>query len=117
MKKQSALELLAALAQENRLDVFRLLIEAGPEGMPAGHVATALRLPPSALSFHLDRLREAGLISVRRDGRSLIYAARFEAMNELVGYLTDQCCQGRPELCKPKVRSATARKREARMPT
>src|SRR5665647_1758256 len=97
MKKQNAVAILAALAQDNRLDVFRLLVEAGPDGMPAGHVASSLRLPPSALSFHLERLRAAGLISVRRDGRSLIYAARFEAMNALVGYLTDHCCQGRPE--------------------
>ena len=116
MRKHTAVALLAALAQENRLDAFRLLVEAGPDGMPAGHVATALRLPPSALSFHLERLRAAGLISVRRDGRSLIYAARFEAMNTLVGYLTDHCCQGQPELCKPKAR-AGARKREMRVPT
>jgi DNA-binding transcriptional ArsR family regulator len=78
--------------------------------MPAGHIATSLKLPPSALTFHLDRLREAGLVTVRRDGRSMIYAARFEAMNSLVSYLTDQCCQGRPELCKPATRKpATAR--------
>ena len=116
MKKQSAVAILVALAQDNRLDVFRLLVEAGPGGMPAGHVASSLRLPPSALSFHLERLRAAGLISVRRDGRSLIYAARFEAMNALVGYLTDQCCQGRPELCKPNVR-AGARKQDTRIPS
>jgi ArsR family transcriptional regulator, arsenate/arsenite/antimonite-responsive transcriptional repressor len=101
MKKQVAVAILSALAQDNRLDVFRLLVEAGPEGMPAGHIAVSLRLPPSALTFHLDRLREAGLIAVRRDGRSMIYAARFEAMDSLVSYLTDHCCQGRPELCKP----------------
>ena len=117
MKKQTAVALLAALAQDNRLDAFRLLVEAGPDGMPAGHVATALRLPPSALSFHLERLRAAGLISVRRDGRSLIYAARFEAMNSLVAYLTDHCCQGRPELCKPNARAPAGRKRETRIPT
>ncbi len=102
MKKQSAVGILAALAQDNRLDIFRLLVEAGPEGMPAGHIAASLRLPPNALSFHLDRLRAAGLVNVRRDGRSMIYAAKFDAMNALVSYLTDQCCQGRPELCKPK---------------
>ena len=102
MKKQNAVGILAALAQDNRLDIFRLLVEAGPEGMPAGHIAASLRLPPNALSFHLDRLREAGLVSVRRDGRSMIYAAKFDAMSALVSYLTDQCCQGRPELCKPK---------------
>jgi DNA-binding transcriptional ArsR family regulator len=109
MKKQDAVAILTALAQDNRLDVFRLLVEAGPEGMPAGHVASSLRLPPSALSFHLDRLREAGLVAVRREGRSMIYSARFEAMNSLVSYLTDHCCQGRPELCRPKAGRATRR--------
>jgi DNA-binding transcriptional ArsR family regulator len=102
MKKQDAVAILAALAQDNRLDVFRLLVEAGPEGMPAGHIAASLQLSPNALTFHLDRLREAGLVTARRDGRSIIYAAQFRAMNSLVSYLTDQCCQGRPELCKPK---------------
>jgi ArsR family transcriptional regulator, arsenate/arsenite/antimonite-responsive transcriptional repressor len=102
MKKQDAVAILAALAQDNRLDVFRLLVEAGPDGMPAGHIGASLRLPPNALTFHLDRLREAGLVTSRRDGRSMIYAAKFEAMNSLVSYLTDHCCQGRPELCKPK---------------
>ena len=101
MKKTDAVAILSALAQDNRLDVFRLLVEAGPEGMPAGHLAASLKVPPSALTFHLDRLREAGLITVRRDGRSMIYAARVTAMNALVSYLTDHCCQGRPELCRP----------------
>jgi DNA-binding transcriptional ArsR family regulator len=112
MKKHDAVAILAALAQDNRLDAFRLLVEAGPEGMPAGHIATSLRLPPSALTFHLDRLREVGLIAVRREGRSMIYTARFDAMNELVTYLTDHCCQGRPELCAPKPRKAARRKPE-----
>jgi DNA-binding transcriptional ArsR family regulator len=109
MKKQDAVAILAALAQDNRLDVFRLLVEAGPEGMPAGHIGTSLRLPPNALTFHLDRLREAGLVTSCRDGRSMIYAAQFAAMNALVSYLTDHCCQGRPELCKPKVGKSTRR--------
>ena len=111
MKKTDAVAILAALAQDSRLDVFRLLVEAGPEGMPAGHIASSMKLPPSALTFHLDRLREAGLVMVRRDGRSMIYAARFEAMNSLVSYLTDHCCQGRPELCAPKA-DKTTRKTE-----
>jgi ArsR family transcriptional regulator len=109
MKKRDAVAILAALAQDNRLDVFRLLVEAGPEGMPAGHIAASLRLPPNALTFHLDRLRDAGLVTAHRDGRSMIYAARFEAMNSLVSYLTDHCCQGRPELCAPKL-NKTARR-------
>ena len=112
MKKADAVAILAALAQDNRLDVFRLLVEAGPEGMPAGHIAASLKVPPSALTFHLDRLREAGLISVRRDGRSMIYAARVDAMNSLVSYLTDHCCQGNPELCAPKAGKAAPRKAE-----
>src|SRR4051794_28287468 len=102
MKKTAAVAILAALAQGNRLDVFRLLVEAGPEGMPAGHIAASLRLPPNALTFHLDRLREAGLVTVRRDGRMMIYSAQFAAMNGLVEYLTAHCCQGRPETCAPK---------------
>jgi len=76
---------LAALAQDNRLDVFRLLVEAGLKGMPAGEIASALKLAPNTLTFHFDRLRMAGLVSVRRDGRSMIYAARFETMNALEG--------------------------------
>jgi DNA-binding transcriptional ArsR family regulator len=110
MKKPDAIAILGALAQENRLDVFRLLVEAGPEGMPAGHVASSLGVPPSALSFHLDRLREAGLVTVRRDGRLMIYAARFKAMDQLVSYLTDHCCQGRPELCTSVARPARRKK-------
>jgi len=104
MKKRDAVAILSALAQDNRLDVFRLLVEAGREGMPAGHIAASLKVPPSALSFHLDCLREAGLITARRDGRSMIYAARIDAMNSLVSYLTDHCCQGRPDLCRPAPR-------------
>jgi len=101
MKKQSAVSILAALAQDSRLDAFRLLIEAGRQGMPAGHLAASLRLSPNAMTFHLDRLRDAGLVTVRREGRSMIYAAQFETMNKLISYLTDQCCQGHPELCRP----------------
>jgi DNA-binding transcriptional ArsR family regulator len=111
MKKPDVLAALAALAQENRLDVFRLLVEAGPEGMPAGGVASALKLAPNTLTFHFDRLREAGLVTVRREGRSMIYAARFDRMNALLGYLTENCCQGHadqcaPVQCKPLAKSA-----------
>src|ERR1700758_3504981 len=94
MKKQDAVTALAALAQDNRLDVFRLLVQAGPNGMPAGAVAAALELAPNTLTFHFDRLRTAGLVTVRRDGRSMIYAAQFDAMNALLGYLTENCCGG-----------------------
>lgn len=101
MKKDQAVSALAALAQDNRLDIFRLLVEAGPEGLAAGHVAQTLRLAPNTLTFHFDRLRDAGLVTVRRDGRSMIYAARFETMNGLLGFLTENCCQGAPEACDP----------------
>src|SRR5271165_4351166 len=101
MKKSDAVVALAALAQDNRLDVFRLLVQTGPEGMPAGKIANTLKLAPNTLTFHFDRLRAAGLVTVRRDGRSMIYAARFETMNALIAFLTENCCRGRPEQCLP----------------
>ncbi len=101
MEKSNAVAALAALAQDNRLDVFRLLVEAGPDGMPAGGVAAALDLAPNTLSFHFDRLRQAGLITVRREGRSLIYAARYDTMHELLGFLTENCCRGAQKACAP----------------
>ena len=113
MEKSDAIAALAALSQDNRLDVFRLLVRAGHDGMAAGAVATALSLAPNTLSFHFDRLRQAGLVTVKREGRSLIYAARFETMNALLGYLTDNCCGGVP--CAPAIECKPARKR-ARIP-
>src|SRR5580704_14296826 len=103
MEKTNAVAALAALAQDNRLDVFRLLVQAGSEGMPAGEIASALKLAPNTLTFHFDRLRGAGLVTVRRDGRSMIYAARFETMNGLVSFLTENCCQGALVSCAPAV--------------
>jgi|SRR5262245_11753916 len=118
MDKTNAVAALAALAQEHRLEVYRLLVQAGPEGMAAGEVASALGIAPNTLSFHFDRLRHAGLVSVARHGRSLIYAARYETMNNLLGYLTENCCRGRPELCLPApgkaVKSPRKRKETAR---
>src|SRR5947207_1163248 len=102
MKNTDAIAALAALAQDNRLDVFRLLVKAGPEGMPAGSVASALGLAPNTLTFHFDRLRDAGLVTVRREGRSMIYAAQFDTMSALLGYLTENCCQGAPEPARPR---------------
>src|SRR5215468_10876612 len=101
MEKSDAVAALAALAQDNRLDVFRLLVQAGPEGMPAGGVADALDLAPNTLTFHFERLRQAGLVTVRREGRSMIYAARFETMNTLLDFLTENCCGGAPDKCAP----------------
>jgi DNA-binding transcriptional ArsR family regulator len=110
MKKPDVLAALSALAQENRLDAYRLLVQAGPDGLAAGEVAASLGVSPNTLSFHLDRLREAGLIGVRRDGRSMIYAAQFDTMNSLLGYLTENCCGGASE-CAPAVVCKPARRR------
>jgi len=101
MERVDAVAALSALAQEHRLEVYRRLVQAGSQGMAAGEVADAVGIAPNTLSFHLDRLRHAGLLSVARQGRSLIYAARYEAMNNLLGYLTENCCGGRPEFCAP----------------
>src|SRR5215831_16103939 len=101
MEMSGAVAALAALAQENRLEVFRLLVQAGPEGLPAGRVAEELDLAPNTLTFHFDRLRGAGLVTVRREGRSMIYAARYDTMNALLGYLTENCCAGRADQCMP----------------
>lgn len=109
MEKTDAVTALAALAQDNRLDVFRRLVQAGPKGMAAGAIAEALDLAPNTLTFHFDRLRMAGLATVRREGRSMIYAARFETMNALVGFLTENCCGG--VSCAAAPSSKPARKR------
>ena len=114
METTQATAALAALAQEHRLAVFRLLVQAGPEGMPAGQVADALDLAPNTLTFHFDRLRVAGLVTVRREGRSMIYAARFEAMNALLGFLTENCCGGALEKCKPATNKTSAVSRASR---
>jgi len=118
MKKPDAVAALAALAQDNRLDVFRLLVQAGPAGLPAGQVAAKLKLAPNTLTFHFDRLRDAGLVTVRREGRSMIYATRFETMNALLQFLTENCCQGAqtcaPEECAPAACVAVAAPRARR---
>lgn len=105
MEKSNAVAALAALAQDNRLDIYRLLVQAGPGGLPAGQVADKLGLAPNTLTFHFDRLRGAGLVTVRREGRSMIYAAQYDTMNELLSYLTENCCQG--GLCAPTKRRAS----------
>jgi ArsR family transcriptional regulator len=101
MEKSNVIDALAALAQENRLDTYRLLVQAGPEGLAAGEIAATLGLPPNTLSFHFDRLRQAGLVTVRRSGRSMIYVARYETMNALIGFLTENCCGGQTDQCAP----------------
>jgi DNA-binding transcriptional ArsR family regulator len=108
MKSGVAVGALSALAQEHRLALFRLLVQAGPAGMAAGAIAEALDIPNSSLSFHLAQLQRAGLIVQRRLGRSLIYRADFEAMNGLVGYLMENCCGGAD--CSPTVLAEAHRK-------
>jgi DNA-binding transcriptional ArsR family regulator len=110
MKSQVAVTALSALANEHRLAIFRLLVQAGPEGRPAGAIAEALELPASSLSFHLAHLTRAGLIEQRRESRSLIYSADFAAMNGLVGFLTENCCGGAS--CAPAV-APVQKKRKA----
>lgn len=94
MKATDVVAALAALAHEHRLAVYRMLVEAGPEGLAAGEIAARLKLPPSSLTFHLQALQRAELISQQRMSRQLIYAADFSTMNGLVGYLTENCCVG-----------------------
>lgn len=101
METKFALTALAALAQESRLAVFRLLVQAGPDGgMAASKIAEALDLPASSLSFHLKELTHANLISPRQDGRFIIYTAQFDTMNALLGFLTENCCGG--QSCTPR---------------
>ncbi|WP_338069541.1 ArsR/SmtB family transcription factor [Allostella humosa] len=87
---------MGALAQETRLDIFRLLVQAGDAGVPAGQIGDQLGLPSATLSFHLTQLRQADLVTFRREGRSLIYVAEYAAMNGLIGFLTENCCSGSP---------------------
>ena len=99
VNSRQAVDALAALAHENRLGVYRLLVEAGPEGLNAGTIATRLKLPPSSLTFHLQSLHRAGLVSQERRSREIIYAADFGAMNGLVAYLTENCCAESASAC------------------
>jgi DNA-binding transcriptional ArsR family regulator len=115
METTDAVAALAALAQESRLDAFRLLVQAGREGMQAGQIAAALGVPPNTLTFHFDRLRMGGLVSVRRDGRAMIYAAHFATMNALLAYLTENCCGGVP--CAPAQICTPASNKRVKSPT
>jgi DNA-binding transcriptional ArsR family regulator len=101
MEKSFAVAALAALAQDTRLDIFRLLVQAGQEGLPVGQIGERLGLPSATLSFHLTQLRHADLVTFRREGRSLIYMAEYEAMNGLIGFLTENCCAGDRAACLP----------------
>ncbi len=107
MEKTAAVASLSALAHEGRLDIFRLLVRAGPEGMAAGGIAAATGSPASTLSSNLNILSQAGLVSSRRDGRSIIYAASYDSMGELLAFLMEDCCAGNPQICAPLVALAS----------
>ena len=112
MQANQTIRALGALAQEHRLAAFRLLVQAGPDGMAAGALSDALDVPPSSMSFHLAQLQNAGLITQRRQSRSLIYSADYAAMNGLMAYLLDNCCGGSacaPDVaCTPNLNERTA---------
>ncbi|MGE5757258.1 MAG: ArsR/SmtB family transcription factor [Sideroxydans sp.] len=99
MNPDQVVEALAALAQPTRLAIYRLLVAAGKGGMAAGQVAESLKAAPASLSFHFKTLSHASLVESRQDGRFIYYTANFDAMNGLVGYLTENCCSGNPEAC------------------
>jgi DNA-binding transcriptional ArsR family regulator len=99
MDPKQVVDALAALAHESRLGVYRLLVECGPDGLNAGGIAARLEMPPSSMTFHLQSLHRAGLVTQERRSREIIYAADFNAMNELVGYLTENCCGGNAAAC------------------
>ncbi len=99
MELSDAIKRLSALAQDNRLQVFTLLVKAGPEGMAAGDIARAVGILPTTLSTHLLVLSNAGLVRARRHGRSLFYSVYYPAMRELLEFLTEDCCGGHPEMC------------------
>ena len=101
MKISDAVEILSGLAQESRLQIFRYLIQSGPSGAPAGHIGEQLDVHSATLSFHLNALKHAGLVSARRERRSIIYTANFKRMSELIGYLTENCCKGEPGRIPP----------------
>jgi len=123
METKTAVTALAALAQETRLSIFRLLVQAGPEGVPAGQISEELEVPSATLSFHLKDLTHAGLVTPRQEGRFIYYSADFERMAGLMSFLTQNCCRGMPQecltvmetalgaCCPPRAKRQTARRK------
>jgi ArsR family transcriptional regulator len=118
VKPVHVIEALGALAHEHRLAIYRLLVQRGPQGLAAGAISEGIGLVPSSLTFHLQTLQRAGLIVQRREGRQLIYSADFDAMNGLVGYLTENCCAGNGQacatVCKPAATATRVRSKPRR---
>jgi ArsR family transcriptional regulator, arsenate/arsenite/antimonite-responsive transcriptional repressor len=118
MKTSSIIAALSALAHEHRLAIYRLLVERGPEGLPAGVIGERVGLLPSSLTFHLQNLQRAGLIAQQRSSRQLIYSADFDAMNGLIGYLTKNCCglsdSACATACKPAAGASRSRHKSRR---
>ena len=106
MNQSRARDGFAALAQETRLAIVRLLVRAGPEGVPAGEVADKMKVSPSNVSFHLKELERAGLIAARREARSIIYRADYDTLRDLIAFLMKDCCGGHPEICTPALADA-----------
>ncbi|MEQ8296993.1 MAG: metalloregulator ArsR/SmtB family transcription factor [Nitratireductor sp.] len=117
MDKIAALDALAALGQETRLDVFRLLVRAGPDGLAAGEIAARLSTVQNTMSAHLKVLDRAGLIAARREGRSVCYAADMTGFRDLLAFLMEDCCNGAPELCRPAIAAATCLRRDEHQAT
>lgn len=103
MDERQALMAFGALSQETRLKLLRLLVVAGPDGIAAGALAERVEVSPSNVSFHLKELERAGLVATRRDSRSILYSAEYDALSGLIRFLTEDCCSGRPEICAPAV--------------
>ena len=103
MEERQALVAFGALSQETRLKLLRLLVVAGPDGTAAGALAEGVDVSPSNVSFHLKELERAGLVTTRRDARSIIYSAEYDALSGLIRFLMEDCCSGRPEICAPAV--------------
>lgn len=113
MQEQKALLAFASLSQEHRLRIVRLLVEAGPEGLPAGVLGDKLGAGSSKMSFHLSHLEQAGLVHSRRDGRQIIYAVQIDALSGLIAFLMQDCCGGRPDICAPAFAAASCAPKES----
>jgi ArsR family transcriptional regulator, arsenate/arsenite/antimonite-responsive transcriptional repressor len=117
MNESQALGSFAALAQETRLAIVRLLVRSGPEGVPAGAVAEAVGVSPSNVSFHLKELEHAGLIEARREARSIIYTANYQMLRNLIDFLMKDCCAGHPKICGPAPADARSAQSKSRRQT